>query len=92
MLRVIRKSMRDAKMAAHLWPPGLRGRSNCCVKRLINHPWRVSRRLFNQRVEGAGKRIQGRDRAMAIRGMPRYDGLKNWSKKLSVMVSFRAQS
>lgn len=26
---------------------------------------------------------------MAIKGMPRSVGLKNWSKKLSVMVRFR---
>ncbi len=27
---------------------------------------------------------------MAIRGIPKYEGLMNWSKKLSVMIRFRA--
>lgn len=38
---------------------------------------------------GVGKRIHGRRRARAIRGIPRKKGLINWSKKLNVMVSFR---
>lgn len=29
--------------------------------------------------------------ARAIRGMPRSEGLMNWSKKLNVKVSFRGQ-
>ena len=37
-----------------------------------------------------GKRIQGRVRATAIRGIPRSVGLINWSKRLSVMFSFKA--
>lgn len=36
-----------------------------------------------------GYRTQGNAIAMAIRGIPRYVGLINWSKKLSVMVRFR---
>jgi hypothetical protein len=57
----------------------------------MNHPCRVIRRLFSHRAEGAGKRIHGRVNATAISGIPRYVGLINWSKKLSVMVSFRVQ-
>ena len=47
MFNVIRKIIKEAKSAAHLWPPGLRGRRSCWVKRPINQPWRVSRRLLN---------------------------------------------
>ena len=36
MLRVIRNSIKDAKIRAHLCPPGFRGRSSCWVNRLIN--------------------------------------------------------
>lgn len=35
MLRVRRKSIRDASSMAHLWPPGLIGRKICRVKELI---------------------------------------------------------
>ena len=38
MFSVIRKSIREVKRAAHLWPPRLMGRSNCWVKRFINQP------------------------------------------------------
>ena len=54
MLREIRKTIRDAKRAAHLCPPGFKGRRSCWVNRLINQPWRVNRRLFSHRVEGVG--------------------------------------
>ena len=57
------------------------------MNRLMNQAWRVSRRLFNHRVEGVGNKIHGRRRARAIRGIPRKVGLINWSKKLSAMVS-----
>lgn len=46
--------------------------------------------MLSHRVVGAGKRSQGSVRARAIKGMPRYTGLINWSKKLSIMVSFKA--
>lgn len=54
MFKVIRKSIREARRVAHLWPPKLKGWKICWVKRLINHPWSVMRRLFNQRVVGFG--------------------------------------
>ena len=47
MFSEMRRIIREAKSAAHLWPPGFRGRSSCWVKRLRNHPWRVSSRLFS---------------------------------------------
>lgn len=71
MFNEIRKTIREVKRRAHLWPPGLRGNSSCCVNRLMNQPWRVSSRLFNQRFDGVGYRIQGRANARAISGMPR---------------------
>ena len=55
------------------------------MNRLINHPWRVRTRLFSHRAEGVGYRTHGRLRARAIRGIPRREGLENWSKKLSVI-------
>lgn len=91
MFRVIRNSIREVSRAAHLWPPRLSGKRSCWVNRLMNHPWRVIRRLFSHRAEGVGKRIHGRVNATAISGIPKYVGLINWSKKLSVMVSFRVQ-
>lgn len=59
------------------------------MNRLINQFWRVRRRLVRHRAVGVGKRIHGRRRARAIRGIPKKKGLINWSKKLSIMVSFR---
>lgn len=60
------------------------------MKRQTNQFCRVKSRLFSHREEGVGKRSQGNKRARAINGMPRYVGLINWSKKLRIMVSFRA--
>lgn len=77
ILMEIKNTISDANIRAHLWPPMFRGRRSCCVNRLINQPWRVSRRLFIHREDGAGKKIHGRRRAMAIRGMPRSVGLRN---------------
>lgn len=36
--RVSRKIIKEAKIVAHLCPPGFRGRSSCCVNCVINHP------------------------------------------------------
>lgn len=68
---VIKKIINEARRAAHLWPPTLRGSSSCCVKRLINHPCKVIGRLFSHRAVGVGNKIQGRVRARAISGIPR---------------------
>lgn len=89
MLIEIRKTPKDANMRAHLWPSCFSGRRSCCVNRPISQFCRVNRRLSNHRGLGVGKKIQGRRVAMAIRGMPRSVGLRNWSKKLGVMVRFR---
>lgn len=89
MLMEIRNTINDVNIRAHLCPPMFSGRRSCCVNRLMNQPCRVRRRLFIQREVGAGKRVHGRRRAMAINGMPKSVGLRNWSKKLSVMVRFR---
>lgn len=48
-------------------------------------------RLLSHRFDGEGYKIQGKVSATAIRGMPKYVGLINWSKKFSAMVSFRVQ-
>jgi len=62
---------------------------SCWVKRAMNQLWRANTRLFIHRGVEDGKRTHGRTRAMAIRGMPRYEGDANWSKRLRIMVSFR---
>lgn len=41
------------------------------------------------RFPGEGRRRAGNVIAMRIRGIPRKDGLENWSKKLRFMVRFR---
>lgn len=89
MLRVMRNSINDIKIRAHLWPPKLIGMRSWFVNRLINQLWRVKSRLVIQRVVGVGNKSQGSRRARATKGIPRRTGLMNWSKKLSVMVSFR---
>lgn len=89
IFNVIRNNIKDVRMRAHLCPPGFKGRRSCCVNRLMNQLCRVISRLFNHREEGVGKRIQGKLRARAIRGIPKNEGLINWSKKLNVMVRFR---
>ncbi|KIA89456.1 hypothetical protein OA88_23055 [Flavobacterium sp. JRM] len=48
-------------------------------------------RLFIQRDEGVGSNTQGSAIATAMSGIPRKEGLANWSKKLVIMVSFRSQ-
>lgn len=54
MLMVIKNNIKDVSKTAHLWPPGFNGRSSCWVKRLINHPCKVSTRLFSHREVGVG--------------------------------------
>lgn len=71
IFKEMRKIIREARMVAHLCPPGLIGSRSWEVKRLINQPCRVSRRLFFHRGEGVGKRVHGKSRAKAMRGMPR---------------------
>ena len=57
--------------------------------RLINHNCRVERRLVIQRLPGEGINKAGNAVAMRINGIPRREGLENWSKKLRFMVRFR---
>ena len=77
MLRDIRNNIREASRTAHLCPGRFTGRNSSRVSRPMNQFWRVSSRLFNHRVVGVGKRSQGRVRARAIKGMPKYTGLIN---------------
>lgn len=77
MFREIRKIIKEARIRAHLWPPTLTGVKSWEVKRLMNQPWRVNRRLFSHRGAGEGKRSHGRIKAKAIRGMPKRVGLIN---------------
>ena len=89
MFREIKKSIKEVRRTAHLCPGRLTGMKSSWANRPMNQFCNVSSRLFNQRVVGVGNRIHGSVRASAIKGMPRNTGLINWSKKLSVMVSFR---
>lgn len=88
---MIKSSIRAVNRTAHLCPPRLMGSMSCCVKRLMNQPWRVKRRLFSHRLVGVGMSTHGRLSARAIKGIPRCVGLMNWSKKLRIMVRFRVQ-
>lgn len=55
----------------------------------MNHVCRVNRRLFNHRLGGVGKISDGNIIAKAMSGIPSSEGLRNWSKKFRLMVSFR---
>lgn len=89
MFNVRIKIISEVRIVAHLWPPWFRGVSSCWVNVLINQFCREISRLFWYRLVGAGTKIQGRVSAIAIRGIPRYVGLINWSNRFSAMVSFR---
>lgn len=54
ILRVIRKTIREVRIRAHLCPFIFKGMRICWVNRLMNQPWRVSRRLLSHRVDGEG--------------------------------------
>lgn len=84
-----RKVMRDVRISAHLCPFLFRGVISCFVIRLMNHSWRVESRLVIHRLSRDGSRRAGNVIEMRISGIPRKDGLENWSKKLTFMVRFR---
>uniref|UniRef100_A0A8D2NDK7 Uncharacterized protein n=1 Tax=Zonotrichia albicollis TaxID=44394 RepID=A0A8D2NDK7_ZONAL len=71
-----RKIMRDIKIRAHF----------CFVTRLINHSWKVESRLVIHQLSRDGSRRAGNVIEVRISGIPRRDGLENWSKKLKFMV------
>lgn len=77
MFRVIRKTIREVRRAAHLWPPMFKGRSSCLVNWPISCPSKVRSRLFSQRSEGVGNSNQGRISARAISGTPKKTGDSN---------------
>uniref|UniRef100_A0A8D2M8N5 Uncharacterized protein n=1 Tax=Zonotrichia albicollis TaxID=44394 RepID=A0A8D2M8N5_ZONAL len=81
-----RKIMRDVRIRAHLCPFLSRGIISCFVTRLTNHSWRVESWLVIHRLSRDGSRRAGNVIEMRISGIPRRDGLENWSKKLKFMV------
>lgn len=81
--------MRDVRISAHLCPFLSRGVISCFVIRLMNHSWRVESRLVIHRLSRDGSRRAGNVIEMRISGIPRKDGLENWSKKLTFMVRLR---
>ena len=76
-LRVKRNTINEVRRRAHLWAPTFKGRSSCWVNRAIDQFWTVSSRLLCHRPQGVGYKTQGRLRAIATRGIPRYVGLAN---------------
>ena len=89
ILREIKNNINEANRTAHLCPGKLTGINSSRVSRPMNQFCSVNNRLLSHRVVGVGNRSQGKVKARAIKGMPKYTGLINWSKKLSVMVSFK---
>lgn len=69
--------MSDVRISAHLWPFLSNGIISCFVMRLINHSWRVERRLVTHRLSGDGSRRAGNVSETSISGMPSSDGLEN---------------
>lgn len=84
-----RNTISEVKINAHLWPFLFRGIISCLVMRLMDHSCRVERRLVTHRLSGDGSRRAGNVSEIRISGMPRSDGLENWSKKLKFMVRFK---
>lgn len=84
-----RKIISDVKISAHLCPFLFSGVISCFVMRLTNHSWRVETRLVIHRLLWDGRSRAGNVIAIRIKGIPRKDGLENWSKKLRFMVKFK---
>lgn len=84
-----KKIMRDVRIRAHLCPFLSRGIISCFVTRLMNHNCRVESRLVIHRLSREGSSRAGNVIEMRISGIPRRDGLENWSKKLRFMVRFK---
>lgn len=55
----------------------------------MNQSWRVERRFEIHWLLGDGSSSVGNNVETRISGIPRSDGLINWSKKLRFMVSFK---
>lgn len=55
----------------------------------MNQSCKVDSRLVIHRLSGEGSRSAGNVIAIRIKGMPRREGLENWSKKLRFMVRFK---
>uniref|UniRef100_A0A8D2MA33 Uncharacterized protein n=1 Tax=Zonotrichia albicollis TaxID=44394 RepID=A0A8D2MA33_ZONAL len=81
--------IRNVKIRAHLCPFLSRGIIRCFVTRLINHSWRAEGQLVIYQLSRDGSRRAGNVVEMRISGIPRKDGLENWSEKLKFMVRFR---
>lgn len=84
-----RNTISEVRINAHLCPFLFRGVISCLVIRLMNHSCRVERRLVIHRLPGDGSRRAGNVSEIRISGMPRSDGLENWSKKFRLMVRFK---
>lgn len=84
-----RKIISDVRISAHLCPFLFSGVISCFVMRLMNHSCRVDVRLVIHRLLGDGRSRAGNVIEMRIKGIPKRDGLENWSKKLRFMVRFK---
>lgn len=84
-----KKTIRDVRIRAHLCPFLFSGVISCFVTRLMNHSCRVDSRFVIHRLSMEGSSRAGNVIEIRISGIPRRDGLENWSKKLRFMVRFR---
>uniref|UniRef100_A0A663F4Y7 Uncharacterized protein n=1 Tax=Aquila chrysaetos chrysaetos TaxID=223781 RepID=A0A663F4Y7_AQUCH len=84
-LIVSRRVISDTKIRAHLCPPLFRGSISCFVTRWMNHSWSAERRLVIHRLVGEGSNKVGNSIEIRISGMPKRQGLVNWSKKFRIM-------
>ena len=84
-----RNIISEVRIRAHLCPFLFRGIISCFVMRLMDHSCKVDSRLVIHRLSREGSSRAGKVVAIKIRGIPRMEGLENWSKKLRFMVKFR---
>ena len=84
-----RNIIREVRIKAHLCPFLFSGIISCFAIRLVSHSWRVESRLVTHRLSWEGSSRAGKVIAIRIRGIPRREGLENWSKKLRFMVRFK---
>lgn len=87
MLR--RKTIRDDRRKAHLWPGVLRGKKICFVKALRNHVWNRVGRLVASIFDGVVTISHGVKMAIVMRGILNRVGEANWSNRLFIMFSVR---
>lgn len=79
----------DVRIRAHLWPGLFSGIMSCLVIVWVSHSCRVVRRLVTHRLLGVGNNKVGKSMERMISGIPKRQGLENWSKKVRIMVRLK---